>query len=59
MPQNATLSQDFERSRCYRNGVSPHIDHPISEAAAGLPERAGEWDTIESDSVATLPQIEA
>ena len=59
MPQNATLSQDFERSRRYRNWVSPRIDHPISEAAAGLPEGAAEWDTIESESVATLPQSEA
>ena len=59
MPQNATLSQDFERSRCYRNGVSPRIDRPISEAAAGLPEGATEWATIESESVATLPQSEA
>ena len=32
---------------------------PISEAAAGMPEGAAEWDTIESESVATLSLSEA
>ena len=40
MPQNAPLFQHFERSRCYCNVVSPRIDRPIREAAAGLPEDA-------------------
>ena len=58
MQPDATFLQVFKRSRSYRSVLSPPPP-PISEAAAGLPEDGAEWDTIESESVATLPISEA